>query len=139
MRGLSEEPKYFRFMDAVRELSPAMLVRLTQIDYAREMAPLALTEVDRREVELGVARYAVNPDGESCEFALVVGDAWQKQGIGHKLMGVLMDVARGKGIKVMEGEVLKSNRHMLKLVEGLGFRIEPHPEDDAVRRITREL
>ncbi len=139
VRGLSEEAKYFRFMDAVSELSPAMLARLTQIDYTREMALLALTEVDGREVELGVARYAVNPDGDSCEFALVVGDAWQKQGIGHKLMGVLMDVARGKGIKVMEGEVLKSNRPMLKLVEGLGFRIEPHPEDDAVRRITREL
>jgi acetyltransferase len=87
----------------------------------------------------GVARYAINPDGESCEFALVVNDQWQKQGIGHKLMDVLMDVARGKGMKVMEGEVLKTNRPMLKLVEALGFRIEPLPEDDTVRRISREL
>jgi len=139
VRSLSEEAKYFRFMDAVRELSPTMLARLTQIDYTREMALLALTEVDGREVELGVARYAINPDGESCEFALVVNDQWQKQGIGHKLMDVLMDVARAKGLKVMEGEVLKTNRPMLKLVEALGFRIEPHPEDDTVRKISRAL
>jgi acetyltransferase len=112
VRSLSEESKYFRFMDAVRELSPTMLARLTQIDYTREMALLALTEIDGKEVELGVARYAINPDAESCEFALVVDDRWQKQGIGHKLMDVLMDVARSKGLKVMEGEVLdrKSTR-----------------------------
>jgi acetyltransferase len=103
------------------------------------MALLALTEIDGQEVELGVARYSINPDGESCEFALVVNDQWQKQGIGHKLMGVLMDVARGKGLKTMQGEVLKANHPMLKLVQGLGFRNEPHPEDDSVRRIAREL
>jgi acetyltransferase len=139
VRSLSEESRYFRFMDTVSELSSAALARLTQIDYTREMALLALTEVDGREVELGVARYAVNPDGTSCEFALVVSDAWQKQGIGHKLMDVLMDVARGRGLRVMEGEVLKTNRPMLKLVGSLGFRIEPHPEDDAVRRVSRPL
>ncbi|MHB1215622.1 MAG: bifunctional acetate--CoA ligase family protein/GNAT family N-acetyltransferase [Thiobacillus sp.] len=139
VRSLSEESKYFRFMDAVRELSPATLARLTQIDYTREMALLALTEIDGHEVELGVARYAINPDGESCEFALVVNDQWQKQGIGHKLMDVLMDVARGKGLKVMDGEVLKTNRTMLKLVEALGFRAESHPEDATVRKISRAL
>ena len=73
------------------------------------------------------------------QAALVVGDAWQKQGIGHKLMDVLMDVARGRGLKLMEGEVLKTNQRMLKLVEGLGFKSEPHPEDDVIRRIVREL
>ncbi len=139
VRSLSEETKYFRFMDAVRELSPAMLARLTQIDYTREMALLAVTEIDGSEVELGVARYAINLDGESCEFALVVDDHWHKQGIGHKLMDVLMDVARSRGLKVMEGEVLGTNRTMLKLVESLGFRIEVHPEDDSLRRISRAL
>jgi len=139
VRSLSEETKYFRFMDAVSELSRAMLARLTQIDYTREMALLALTEIDGREVELGVARYAINPDAESCEFALVVDDAWQKQGIGHKLMDVLMDVARSVGLKTMEGEVLKANHPMLKLVQALGFRVEAHPEDETIRKVLRAL
>ncbi len=139
VRSLSEETRYFRFMDTVSELPSASLAHLTQIDYAREMALLALTGIDGREVELGVARYAINPGGESCEFALVVDDRWQKQGIGHKLMDVLMDVARGIGLKTMEGEVLKTNRAMLKLAEGLGFRSAPHPEDDTLRKISRAL
>jgi len=139
VRELSEETKYFRYMDAVRELSQAMLVRFTQIDYDREMALLAVTQVDGKEVELGVARYAINPDGESCEFAVVVNDQWQKQGIGHKIMAVLMDIARAKGMRVMDGEVLKSNRRMIKLAESLGFKIEAHPEDDSVRYISRSL
>lgn len=139
VRGLSEESRYYRFMDAMNELSPVMLARLTQIDYAREMALIVQATIDGREVELGVARYAIDPDGKSCEFALVVGDTWQKQGIGHKLMGVLMDVARAHGVETMAGEVLDSNRPMLKLMQGLGFRIEPHPEDEHVRWVSRAL
>jgi len=139
VRGLSEETKYFRYMDAVQELSHAMLVRLTQIDYDREMALLAVADVDGRPVEAGVARYATNPDQISCEFAIVVDDQWQHQGIAHKLMDVLMDVARSKGLRIMEGEVLKRNQGMLKLAASLGFRIEPHPEDDAIKKVSRSL
>jgi acetyltransferase len=139
VRGLSSETKYFRYMDAVQELSASMLVRLTQIDYDREMALLVVTEQEGKQVELGVARYAVNPDGNSCEFALVVDDHWQHQGIGHKLMDVLMDLARTKGLRIIEGEVLKSNTRMLKLCTGLGFKVEAHPEDDSVRMISRAL
>ena len=139
VRGLSEESRYFRFMDAVRELSPEMLARLTQIDYSREMALLALTRLGDEEVELGVARYSTNPDGESCEFALVVGDAWRRQGLGHKLMSALMDAARAQGIKRMEGEVILGNHAMLKLAQSLGFDSAAHPEDPGVRRIVRTL
>ncbi len=139
VRGLSEESRYYRFMDAMNELSPVMLARLTQIDYAREMALVVQATIDGRDVELGVARYAIDADGKSCEFALVVGDTWQKQGIGHKLMGVLMDVARAHGVETMAGEVLDANKSMLKLMQGLGFRIEPHPEDERVRWVSRAL
>lgn len=139
VRSLSEETKYFRYMDAVRELSQAMLVRFTQIDYDREMALLAVTVVNGKEVELGVARYAINADGDSCEFAVVISDQWQKQGIAHKLMDVLMDVARAKGLRKMDGEVLKTNHRMLKLAASLGFKVAAHPEDDSVRYVSRHL
>jgi len=139
VRGLSEEAKYFRFMETLQELTPVMLVRFTQIDYDREMALMAVTEVRGKEVELGIARYTINPDAESCEFALVVSDKWQHQGLGHRLMTALMDVARAKGLKRMEGEVLGSNEAMLRLVDNLGFSIEVHPDDPVVRRITKAL
>jgi len=54
-------------------------------------------------------------------------------------MDVLMNVARSKGMRVMDGEVLKNNRRMLKLAESLGFKVEPHPEDDSVRYVSRNL
>jgi acetyltransferase len=139
VRGLSEEARYFRFMDALQELTPSMLVRFTQIDYDREMALLAAIGQQGREVEIGIARYVTNPDGESCEFALVVADAWQRQGIGHKLMQSLMEVARQKGLRRMQGEVLASNEKMLALVGGLGFRIRASPEDPRVRQVVKAL
>ncbi|MCS6291509.1 MAG: bifunctional acetate--CoA ligase family protein/GNAT family N-acetyltransferase [Nitrospira sp.] len=139
VRHLSEEAKYFRFMHAVQELSEPMLVRFTQLDYDRELALIAVTEEQGREVEIGVCRYAINPDGESCEFALVVSDQWQHKAIGHRLMGSLIDAARSKGLKAMEGEVMASNHEMLKLVATLGFTVATSQEDSSIKKITKVL
>ncbi len=139
VRNLSEEARYFRFMNSVQELSEAMLVRFTQIDYSREMALVAVAEEDGQEVELGVTRFAINPDGESCDFALVIADRMRGKGLGNKLMTALMDAARSKGLKVMEGEVLKSNTSMLKLMQRLNFSIEASPDDDSVKKVRKVL
>lgn len=139
VRDLSEETRYFRFMNSVQELSESMLVRFTQIDYSREMALLAVTETHGKEVELGVTRFAINPDGESCEFALVVADNMRGKGLGNKLMTALMDAARSKGMKVMEGEVLNNNASMLKLMKRLDFSIEASAEDDSVKKVRKVL
>lgn len=139
VRNLSEESRYFRFMDSVQELSESMLVRFTQIDYSREMALIAVKEDHDKEIELGVTRYAINPDGESCEFALVVADSMRGRGLGHKLMIALMDTARSKGLKIMEGEVLKSNASMLKLMKRLNFTIETNPDDDSIKTVRKVL
>lgn len=139
VRNLSEEARYFRFMNSVQELSESMLVRFTQIDYSREMALLAVTEAHGKELELGVTRFAINPDGESCEFALVVADNMRGKGLGHKLMTALMDAARSKGMKVMEGEVLNNNASMLKLMKRLDFSIEASAEDDSVKKVRKVL
>jgi acetyltransferase len=126
-------------MNTMQELSQTMLARFTQIDYDREMALIAVTEERGKEVEIGVCRYAINPDGESCEFALVVSDQWQHKAIGHKLMGSLIEAARDKGLKTMEGEVLASNHNMLKLVTTLGFTVTTSKEDTAIKRVFRAL
>lgn len=139
VRGLSEESRYFRFMESLHELTPTMLVRFTQIDYDREMALMAVTEVGGKEMELGIARYTTNPDAESCEYALVVSDKWQHKGLGHRLMTALMDVARARGLKRMEGEVLTSNQAMLRLVDTLGFMVNANPDDVSIKRTSKQL
>lgn len=132
VRNLSPESKYFRFMQSLTELTPEMLVRLTQLDYHRELALIAVIESGGKESEIGVARYGTNPDGETCEFGLVVADEWQHKGIGSYLMEALMDAARRRGLKIMIGEILAENVPMLELVKSLGFELRPHPDDQSI-------
>ncbi len=134
VKGLSAESRYFRFMDTLRELTPKMLVRFTQIDYEREMAFIATIVEGGREVEIGVARYVTNPDGETCEFALVVTDTWQRRGLGRRLMEMLIEVARLRGLQAMVGHILAHNRGMLELCTDLGFAIGESPEGPTLRR-----
>jgi acetyltransferase len=138
-RQLSDEAKYFRFMSSIQELTPEMLTRFTQIDYHNEMALIAVTEDNDHEVELGVARYVTNPDKRSCEFALVVADQWQRQGIGHKLMIHLMEIARNRGLERMEGEVLSNNFKMLDLMKSLYFQVSTSPEDSSIKEVVIDL
>lgn len=139
VRNLSPEARYFRFMRAIEELTPEMLVRFTQLDYSREMALIAVINVDGKRRQIGVARYAVNPDGKSCEFALTVSDEHRGRGIGSQLMDAMMEAARGHGVQVVEGEVLASNRRMLSLMQELGFSISTSSEDSSIRRVERWL
>ncbi len=139
VQNLSEESRYFRFMNSIELLSEPVLAHFTQIDYSREMALIAVTEVENKNIELGVTRYAINPDGESCEFALVIADNMRGKGLGHKLMIALMDAAQAKGLKIMEGEVLNNNANMLKLMNRLGFTIEANPDDDSIKIVRKIL
>ena len=133
VRELSPQSKYFRFMQGLNELTQQMLVRFTQLDYSRELALIAVLESPDQETELGVARYVMNPDGESCEFALVVADKWQHKGIGSNLMNALIEAARQRGIKRMEGEILADNHNMLKLTKHLGFSHHANSDDPGIR------
>ncbi len=139
VRNLSDESRYFRFFNAVRDLSEAALSRFTQVDYNREMALIALICENGRETEIGVARYVVNPDGGSSEFAIAVADAWQRKGIGSKLMLSLIDAARGRGLETMEGWVLSGNTRMLAMADGLGFTVDASAGDPSLRHVVKNL
>lgn len=140
VESLSEESKYFRFMQSLDRLTPVMLARFTQIDYDREMAFVGVIDDGSPNAQMiGVARYMSNPDRHSCEFALTVGDAYRRQGIGRELMRRIMAVARDRGIEVMEGEVLSENTKMLALCKRLGFRVARDPAEADVVQVRRHL
>ncbi|VVC76608.1 Acetyltransferase Pat [Aquicella siphonis] len=138
VRNLSPQSRYFRFMEHLQELTPAMLVRFTQIDYDREMALISTYKKNGEEIHIGVARYIINPDQDTCEFALVVADEWQNKGIGTRLMSELMGVARTHGVKTMMGEILSSNILMLELVKHLGFSLS-RMEDPSIIMVTKSI
>ena len=139
VRELSNESKYFRFMNTFHELSQDMLVRLTQIDYHNEMALIAVVETPDGYEQIGVARYATNVDRKSCEFALVVADAWHGRGLGHHLMRDLMNVAKDRDLDIIEGQVLAKNSRMLKLMQSLGYEVVNDTDDGTVKRVIKRL
>jgi acetyltransferase len=116
-----------------------MLSRFTQIDYDREMALIAVIHEDAGDRQVGVARYVTYPDGRSCEFAIVVGDDWQRRGIATRLLQKLIDIARERRLERMDGIVLRENRNMQALAERLGFHQEVSREDPDLVVLTLEL
>ena len=87
----------------------------------------------------GVARYVINPDDQSCEFAIVVSDEVQGKGLGTRLMAALMDAARLHRLTMMEGTVLRQNTGMLQLMRDLGFSVTRIPDDPDVVAVERWL
>ena len=139
VRNLSEESRYYRFMGPLRELTPQMLSHFTRVDYDRHMALIAVTRVNGKENEIAVARYIISDAGSSCEFAIVVADAWQHRGVGTYLMRALMDAAHGRGLHTMFGEVFSSNQKMLDFVRGIGFHTTADPSDARLMRVEAKL
>ena len=121
---LSPTTIYYRFFGILKELKPEMLARFTQIDYDREIALVAIDETSETGNMLGVARIIGDPDGKSGEFAVLVGDAWQGQGIGSKLLEKCLSIAEKRGFEMVHGIVLNENRNMLALGKKLGFEIK---------------
>jgi acetyltransferase len=140
VQSMSPEARYFRFAQSVHTLPPRMVSRYTLIDYERAMALVATVPANKTdELIIAVARYAFNSDGESCEFALAVADAWNGKGIGTTLMKALIECARQTGLQRIEGIVMRNNSRMLRLMQSLGFHSEVSPDDDDMRLVTLSL
>lgn len=146
MRGLSDETRYMRFVSMLRELTPRMLSRYTRIDYDRELALIATVRSPNpdnrnhpRDEIIGFAHYLRNADGRGAEYALVIGDAWQRRGLGLTLMQALIQAASEQGLTYIDGYVLASNSPMQALMKRLGFQNDPDPEDPSMRRVWLDL
>lgn len=120
--NLSAEDKKFRFFSQVRELPHSELARLTQIDYAREMAFIATAQSENGRVEtLGVVRAITDPLNLQAEFAVVVRSDLKGQGLGRVLTKKIIDYCRTRGTRFMVASVLNYNRRMLNFAKQLGF------------------
>lgn len=139
VRTLTPESRFLRFQLRTNELNPATLARFVQIDYDRELALVATSQIGGNEILIGDARYYTNPDGETCEFGLVVSDKWRSRGLGAKLMIALMEAARQRGLKTIVGDVLTNNAGMLRLMRTLGFQTRMSDEDEDLVIVSKLL
>ncbi len=120
---LSPQTIYYRFHGVKKRLSRDELVYLTELDFHRRAALVAVLRTDGEDQLVGVGRYASAPDAPEhrAEVALTVEDAHQGRGIGSILLKHLMKVACAEGITELDAYVLAENARMLQMFERTGL------------------
>lgn len=134
---LSERTVYNRYLQAMnlsQRIGHERLSRLCFIDYDREMALLAVRRDSNGEPEImGVARISKIHGTNRAEFAVLVSDKFQHQGLGRELLRRLIEIARDEKVGTMFGHVLEENKEMIRLVEQFGFRLIPTERESVLR------
>jgi len=134
VRRLSPQSPRRRFLAPVSELVPGPLQRVTA---GRGSQDYNLGAFDAEGRIVGLAQYALEQDG-GAEFGVVVADALQRCGLGTRLIGLLIERARGRGVAALRGEVLNDNWPMLGLAAKLGFELLGDA-DPRLLRVQRSL
>jgi len=138
LAGCSRESIYARFRHFFQWQSHQAAIRYCFIDYDREIAMVAEWNRDGRRELLGVGRLVADPDHESVEYAVLVGDKWQNRGLGSVLTECCLDIASRWGLKRVVAQTGSDNTRMLTLFKRLGFTTTPSADGsviDAVKEL----
>ncbi len=118
----------FRMFIHMRELQPSQLARMTQIDYDREMAFVAVRKrEDGSDETLGVVRAVADPDNVNAEFAIIIRSDLKGLGLGQMLMAKLIAYFQQRGTQALVGEALSENHALIELTKNLGFDVRSQP------------
>ncbi|MEQ1719281.1 MAG: GNAT family N-acetyltransferase, partial [Hyphomicrobium sp.] len=134
---VSPEDVRMRFFTPRVALSHRFLARLTQIDYAREMAFVAIAHVSGEL--LGVVRLVLDPDLVTGEYGILVRSDQKGRGLGWRLMEHLTAYARAEGVQRITGVVLAENTTMIDMAKRLGFKVRTTEDDPEVLEVTLEV
>jgi acetyltransferase len=134
---VTPEDLRLRFFGPIRQFSHAFMARLTQLDYARAMAFIAIDEATGEM--LAVARVHADADYVKAEYAILVRSDFKGRGLGWLLMQMLLDYTHSEGLRVIEGQVLRENTAMLAMCAELGFTIADDPKDAGACIVRRAL
>ncbi|WP_288588309.1 bifunctional acetate--CoA ligase family protein/GNAT family N-acetyltransferase [uncultured Methylobacterium sp.] len=136
-KQVSAEDLRLRFFAPVRDFSHAFLARLTQLDYARAIAFVAIEEATG--TMMGAVRLHADANHETGEYAILVRSDLKGLGLGWSLMGLMLDWARAEGLRHVEGQVLRENTIMLAMCRKLGFTVRTDPSDPDLMLVRRAL
>jgi acetyltransferase len=140
LRALDPEDLRMRIFYSRRSIEHSELARLTQIDYAREIAFVATeTAAGGAERTIGVVRAVADPDNISAEFGIIVRSELKGSGLGEQLMHKLIRTLREQGTQRLVATVLVENQRMLELAKSLGFTFLPRRPDAGTREIELAL
>jgi acetyltransferase len=120
---LSERSVYFRYFHLLpldRRVAHERLTRICFLDYDREIALVVERQVPEREI-VAVGRLSKLHGRNEAEFAVLVVDAMQRQGIGKELLRRLIEIGRAEDLDALVGTILPENRGMVQVCKALGF------------------
>ncbi len=134
---VSPEDMRLRFLAPRRNFSDDMLKRLTQLDYDRDMAFVALEK--ESGALAGVCRLSCDPDKDLGEYGLLVRTDQQGRGLGWAMLRQIIEFARVEGVGKIEGVILTENTKMLKMAREFGFTLVRHPDGPGLTLATLQL
>ena len=124
----SERTIYLRFFGSLNEFTEEKAQYFAQVDGTDHFAFVAIDPDDQDEI-IAIVRYDREPGEERVEYAAIVEDSWQGQGIGIGLTRRLLDVAWDNGVRAFYAMVMGKNRRMLELLRHLDLPEQEHDEE----------
>jgi acetyltransferase len=128
VRRLSARSRYLRFFSGLAELSPAQLDQVLRLDSAKGLALVGFNDQEPAAI-VAEARYVLDKEASSGEFAIAVADEFQRRRLGTQLLNRLFAYASAKGVRRLFGEILVDNHGMLAFLRRFGFQLRSNPRD----------
>ncbi|MFN3351342.1 bifunctional acetate--CoA ligase family protein/GNAT family N-acetyltransferase [Pseudorhodoplanes sp.] len=135
-RRVTPEDMRLRFFGLVKDIGHAFIAKLTQIDYGRSIALLAL---DESGALIGVVRLHADPDHRTGEYAILLRSDQKGHGLGYALMLLIIEYAQKEGLSRIHGQVLRDNATMLTMCRELGFSVEEDRDDPGLVAVSLDL
>lgn len=135
LRNVSPESFYRRIFTAKRDLTDDEMKQLTEVDFGKVVALVAVMKEEDEGRIVGGGRYVRTGTALRAEVAFLIDDAHQGFGIGSRIFKHLVAIARASGVTQFEAEVLPSNDGMLRLFTRSGLPVTRTMTRDSVHVI----
>lgn len=113
--GLSARSRYLRFHAPIPRLTAPLRRRLAELDGRHRAAIVAETLGHPGPTPVGLVQLADLGDG-AADVAIAVVDAWQRRGVGRRLLDAAAAHAEALGYRELRGLTLPENDGMRRLV-----------------------
>ncbi len=139
LNKLSASSRRNRFFASIAEFSDAAVQKLVDVDPERAYPLVVLLPIDGVDTAIAGGRFVQQENSTDCSFSVLVGEPWQGQGVGRRIVESLLREASRRGLRQMYGDVLTDNMPMLRLARSLHFVALYSDQGEGVLKIVYDL